>query len=139
MSAFRLYPLSLIAAGVAALGIGVTVFIRRNRKTPEQLERDRRLQISSMGRIIDGTVTDVAELPPAPASKNSNGHGRVQLLIYHYDVSGVTYEASQDVTHLRHRVDLHTCRIGVPTSVKYDPQNPANSIVVAEEWSGLRN
>jgi hypothetical protein len=139
MSAFRFYPLSLIAAGVAALGISVTVFIRRNRKTPEQQERERRQQISSMGRIIDGTVTDVAELPPAPPSKNGNGHGRVQLLIYHYDVSGVTYEASQDVTHLRHRVDLHTCRIGVPTSVKYDPQNPANSIVVAEEWSGLRN
>jgi hypothetical protein len=51
----------------------------------------------------------------------------------------VTYEASQDVTHLRHRVDLHTCRIGVPTSVKYDPHNPANSIIVAEEWSGLRS
>ena len=139
MNAFRLYPFSLIAAGVAALGIGVTVFIRRNRKTPEQMERERRLQISSMGRIIDGTVTDVAELAPNSGGKSGNGHGRVQLLIYHYDVSGVTYEASQDVTHLRHRVDLHTCRIGVPTSVKYDPQNPANSIVVAEEWSGLRN
>ncbi len=139
MNAFRLYPVSLIAAGVAALGIGITVFIRRNRKSPEQLERDRRHQISAMGRIIDGTVTDVAELAPKPATKTGNGHGRVQLLIYHYDVSGVTYEASQDVTHLRHRVDLHTCRIGVPTSVKYDPQNPANSIVVAEEWSGLRN
>jgi hypothetical protein len=139
MNAFRFYPLSLVAAGVAALGIGVTVFIRRNRKTPEQLERERRHQISAMGRIIDGTVTDVAELPPAPPSKKDNGHGRVQLLIYHYDVSGVTYEASQDVTHLRHRVDLHTCRIGLPASVKYDPQNPANSIVVAEEWSGLRS
>jgi hypothetical protein len=23
-------------------------------------------------------------------------------------------------------------------SVKYDPRNPANSIVVAEEWNGLR-
>ena len=139
MNAFRLYPLSLIAAGVAALGIGITVFVRRNRKTPEQMEQARRYQINSMGRIIDGTVTDVAELPPKPRSKNGDGHGRVQLLIYHYDVSGVTYEASQDVTQLRHRVDLHTCRIGVPTSVKYDPQNPANSIVVAEEWSGLRN
>src|SRR6266403_5073682 len=137
MSAFRFYPLSLIAAGVAALGISVTVFIRRNRKTPEQQERERRQQLSSMGRIIDGTVTDVAELPPAPPSKNGNGHGRGQLLIYHYDVSGVTYEASQDVTHLRHRVDLHTCRIGVPTSVKYDQHNPANYIIVAEEWSGL--
>jgi hypothetical protein len=137
--AFRFLPTSLVAAGVAALGVGLTVYMRSRRKTPEQMERERRLQISSMGRIIDGTVTDVAELPPAPKSKNGDGHGRVQLLIYHYDVSGVTYEASQDVTHLRHRVDLHTCRIGLPTSVKYDPQNPANSIVVAEEWSGLRS
>jgi hypothetical protein len=24
-------------------------------------------------------------------------------------------------------------------SVKYDPKNPANSIVVAEEWSGMRS
>jgi hypothetical protein len=23
-------------------------------------------------------------------------------------------------------------------SVKYDPRNPANSIVLAEQWSGLR-
>ena len=138
MTALRLLPASLVAAGVAALGVGITVYIRKSRKTPEQLEAARREQINSIGRIIDGTVTDVAELEPAPKTKKSNGHGRVQLLIYHYDVSGVTYQASQDVTHLRHRVDLHTCRIGVPTSVKYDPQNPANSIVVAEQWTGLR-
>ena len=25
-----------------------------------------------------------------------------------------------------------------PVAVKYDPRNPANSIVLAEEWSGLR-
>ena len=25
-----------------------------------------------------------------------------------------------------------------PVSVKYDPRNPANSILVAEQWSGLR-
>jgi hypothetical protein len=136
--AFRLLPTSLVAAGVAALGVGITVYARKRRKTPEQLEAERRKQISSIGRIIDGTVVDVAELAPKPKTKNGNGHGRVQLLIYNYDVSGVTYEASQDVTHLRHRVDLHTCRIGVPASIKYDPQNPANSIVVAEEWSGLR-
>ena len=139
MTALRLLPVSLVAAGVAAFGVGITVYIRKQRKTPEQLEAARREQINSIGRIIDGTVTDVAELEPAPKTKKSNGHGRVQLLIYHYDVSGVTYQASQDVTHLRHRVDLHTCRIGVPTSVKYDPQNPANSIVVAEQWTGLRS
>jgi hypothetical protein len=51
----------------------------------------------------------------------------------------VSYEASQDVTHLRHMVDLHTCRVGLPASIKYDPTNPGNSIVVAETWSGLRH
>ena len=25
-----------------------------------------------------------------------------------------------------------------PVSIKYDPRNPANSIVLSEEWSGLR-
>jgi hypothetical protein len=25
-----------------------------------------------------------------------------------------------------------------PVSVKYDPRNPANSIVISEQWNGLR-
>ncbi len=49
---------------------------------------------------------------------------RVQMVIYTYDVAGVQYECSQDVTHLRQFLDLHSCRIGVATSVKYDPQPP---------------
>ena len=62
----------------------------------------------------------------------------IQLLIYTYDVAGVSYEASQEVTHLRQHIDMHSCRIGLPASIKYDPQNPGNSIVIAEGWSGLR-
>ena len=46
------------------------------------------------------------------------------LLVYNYDVAGVTYEASQDVTHLRQFIDLYSCRLGLPASVKYDPHNP---------------
>jgi hypothetical protein len=60
------------------------------------------------------------------------------LLIYTYDVAGVTYEASQDVTHLRQFIDLYSCRLGLPASVKYDPHNPGDSIVISETWSGLR-
>ena len=60
------------------------------------------------------------------------------LLIYHYDVAGVSYEASQEITYLRQFVNLHSCRLGLPTSVKYDPHNPGNSIVVSESWFGLR-
>jgi hypothetical protein len=108
------------------------VWTRRRRKTPEQRERERRFRISEIGRITDGTVIDVSHL-------NLNGSGEMQLLIYQYDVAGVSYEASQDITHLRHMVDLHSCRIGLPASIKYDPGNPGNSIVVAENWTGIRH
>lgn len=128
--ALRLYPLLVMGALGATLAI--SAWARRHRKTPEQQERERRLRISEQGRITDGTVIDVSEM-------KLNGSGELQLLIYQYDVAGVSYEASQDVTHLRHMVDLHTCRVGLPASIKYDPANPGNSIVVAETWSGLRH
>ena len=131
MTSLRLFPYYI--GGAAALaGIATWAFARMRRKTPEQREMERRLRIAQNGRITDGTVIDVSEL-------DRNGSGTLQLLIYQYDVAGVSYEASQDVTHLRPFVDLHTCRIGVPASIKYDPQNPGNSIVVAEGWSGLRH
>ncbi|MGE5322977.1 MAG: hypothetical protein ACM3SW_08950 [Actinomycetota bacterium] len=128
--ALRLYP--VIAAVAIGLFAAATALIRSRRRTPEQLERERRDRINEIGRITDGTVIDVNEMP-------ANGRGEIQLLIYQYDVGGVSYEASQDVTALRHRVDLHSCKVGLMTSIKYDPSNPGNSIVVAEQWSGLRN
>jgi hypothetical protein len=130
MSALRLY--SSILGGTALAAYGVFHWIRSHRKTPEQHERERRRRLSTSGRIIDGTVTDVQEFTP-------DGHEPVQLLIYNYDVAGVSYECSQDITLLRQFVDLHSCRIGLPASVKYDPHNPGNSIVVAEDWIGLRH
>jgi hypothetical protein len=126
----RLYSFVVLAG--AGVILAATAWARKRRKTPEQLERERRMRISEMGRITDGTVIDVNEL-------NTNGHGELQLLIYHYDVAGVSYEASQDVSNLRHMVDLHSCRAGLMTSIKYDPGNPGNSIVIAENWTGLRN
>ncbi len=128
VAGFRLYA---IAGGLAVTGgLSALYIARRYRKTPEQRERERRDHLQKVGRIIDGTVIDVSEM---------DQEGRpVQLLIYNYDVAGVAYEASQDVTHLRQHIDLHTCRIGLPASVRYDPQNPGNSIVIAEGWSGLR-
>lgn len=120
-----------IVLGVAGLSLASVAWARRHRKTPEQREQERRLRISNHGRITDGTVIDVSEV-------QLNGVDELQLIIYQYDVAGVSYEASQDVTYLRHKVDLHTCRVGLPASIKYDPTNPGNSIVVAENWTGLR-
>jgi hypothetical protein len=33
---------------------------------------------------------------------------------------------------------VHGIRTDLPIQVRYLPQNPANSIIVAESWSGLR-
>lgn len=120
----------LIAAGVVVVFV-LYFLLRGKRKTADDLERERREMLDEIGRITDGSVIDVQEI-------NSGTQKPATMLIYHYDVAGVSYEASQDVTYLRQRINLHSCRLGVPTSVRYDPQNPGNSIVISERWSGLR-
>ena len=129
MNPFRFF--SLVTGGTLAVGVGLFYWLRSHGKTAEQREFERRQRINLNGRITDGTVLDVREI-------NYNGAGMMQLLIYAYDVAGVSYECSQDITHLRQFVDLHSCRIGLPASIKYDPHNPGNSIVISEGWSGLR-
>jgi hypothetical protein len=119
-----------MAAGTAAAAAGVWQWIRSHRTTPEQRERQRRQRLAQMGRICDGTVLDVQE-------NSANGHGPTQLIIYTYDVGGVAYEAAQDVTHLQQFRDIHTFKLGLSASVRYDPQNPGNSIVISESWTGI--
>ena len=121
---------SLILGG-AAIASSAYFLLRRKPKTPEELESKRRAWLDTVGRITDGTVIDVQELP-------FDGRHTSTMLIFQYDVAGVSYEASQDITYLRQWVNLHSCRLGLPTSVKYDPQNPGNSLVVSERWMGLR-
>ena len=120
----------VLTGGVAAAAAGVYWWVRSQRKTPDQREAERRLRLSIIGRITDGTVLDVQEI--------ANDGRPAHFIIYSYDVAGVNYEASQDVTPLGDRVDVHNCRIGLPASIKYDPQNPGNSIVASERWLGLR-
>ena len=128
MTPFRLYALLLGGTGVA---VAASYFLRRKPKTAADIERQRRAFLDQVGRITDGTVIDVQELAV-------DGQRSATMLIYQYDVAGVSYEASQDVTYLRQWINLHSCRLGLPTSVKYDPQNPGNSLVVSENWMGLR-
>jgi|SRR5579859_6727487 len=129
MDSLRLY--GLVSAGSVAL-VGAYALLRRKGKGPDEIERERRAWLEGTGRITDGTVIDVQELAAAPE------HQSAVMLIYKYDVAGVSYECSQDVTRLRHWINLHSCRLGLHTSVKYDPQNPGNSLVVSENWMGLR-
>ena len=128
MISLRLYTLGLAALGMAMASYAL---LRRKKKTSDELERERRVWLNQIGRITDGTVIDVQEITP-------NGSRAATMLIYQYDVAGVSYEASQDVTYLRQWINLHSCRLGLPTSVKYDPHNPGNSMVISEGWMGLR-
>jgi hypothetical protein len=130
MNSYRLYP--ILAFGATAAIIGYALLSRKNKKTAEDLERERRADLARGGRIIDGNVIDVLELEDDVTGQ------QMILLVYTYDVAGVTYEASQDVTRLRQFIDLYSCRLGLPASVKYDTHNPGDSIVISETWSGLR-
>jgi hypothetical protein len=59
------------------------------------------------------------------------------LLHYTYAISGVSYETAQDVTGLEERLHIARIAAGQIASVKYDPSNPSNSILLADDWSGL--
>jgi hypothetical protein len=128
MISLRLYTIALGMIGLAAASYAL---LRRKPKSAIDVERERRTWLNTVGRITDGTVIDVQEVA-IDADHPST------MLIYQYDVAGVSYEASQDVTYLRQWINLHSCRLGLPTSVKYDARNPGNSMVIAEGWMGLR-
>lgn len=97
------------------------------------MERQRREFLVQVGRIIDGTLLDISELV-----EDETG-AQMQLILYKYEIGGVIYESSQDVTALHDFVNIHECRLGLPCSVRYDIHKPENSIIVAETWSGLRD
>ena len=125
---------TLAAAGLCLGGIAIYM-TRRKRPTAEELERERRLALMKTGRIIDGTVIDISDL-----DEQESGHpGGLQLILYKYEIAGVVYECSQDVSALSNFIDIYACRLGFPCSVRYDVHQPENSIIVAENWSGLRD
>ena len=99
--------------------IGVRAW-RRSRVSADEKERRRRAMLLSAGKMGDANLLDIHD----------------GLLVYSYAVRGVEYTASQDVTSLRAFLPDDIAFRG-PICVRYDPRNPANSMVVSEEWSGL--
>jgi hypothetical protein len=116
---------------------------------PEAEERRRRFQLNQIGRIVEGHVVELVETAAVPAQESGSGllsrrkapaSGAIaarRLVRYSYSISGVTYETAQDVTGLEERLCLERLAAGQPASVKYDPSHPSNSILVADDWSGL--
>ena len=114
-----------IAAGAAVVLIVALVWraYLLRRPTAEELERRRRLSLNQIGKMADAMILDVLET----------------TIQYSYDVRGVEYTATQDISALQGRLPPERLSVAGPAAVKYDPRNPANSIVLCEDWSGLRH
>jgi len=140
--------LLMIGGGTLAALALIAYAFARPAADPEAEERKRRLHLKLIGRIAEGQVVELAQHPAPPVEKRSGLFGtRSQpltdgqprsLVSYSYSISGVTYHTAQDITGLESQVKVERLVTGYPTSVKYDPANPSDSIVVADDWSGLR-
>jgi hypothetical protein len=123
-----------IVAGVttiaAVAGVALWLVMRR-RPSAEEIERARRQFLVQSGRLVDGMLLDVYDVAGAD--------GRTQtFLLFSYRIGGVDYECSQEITTMSDIVNTAEVRAGFPCTVRYQPGNPYNSIVVAEGWTGLR-
>ena len=119
----RAHPGAAVAIGVsvaALIGWIVWLLVRR-RPTAEELEKRRRLMVARDGRTIEGEITDADP----------------DRLYYNYSVHGIEYAATQEIRALLEFLPCEPCRVVGEVSVRYLRINPANSILVCEEWSGL--
>jgi len=138
---------AVVGGGIAAIAMIAYAFVHP-KVNPEESERKRRLHLNHIGRIAEGQVVELAEHPapvvevrkkllgtkPQPLADHRPRH----LVSYSYAISGVTYQTAQDITGLESQVRFERLVAGQPASVKYDPSNPSDSILVADDWSGLR-
>jgi hypothetical protein len=114
--------LALGAFAAVLIALAAWIAFRMIRNNPEKRERRRRLYVNQHGRLGDSLITEATD----------------ELLHSRYTIQGVDYSASQEIAALRDRLpaDPH-CLIGL-ANLKYTPKNPANSILLCEDWSGLR-
>jgi hypothetical protein len=88
----------------------------------EKRERRRRQKIHETGRLGEAYITGFDETS----------------LFYSYSIGGVQYEASQDISGLRGLLPAEPERLLGVAHMKYLMNNPPNSILLCEEWCGLR-
>lgn len=93
-------------------------FLDRFRKKPED-EASRIQRLSKTGRMTDGRIIDAV----------SHDDGRIIQVTYTYILAGVLYESSQDLSDLQQQRS-NDYAPGKQIVIRYDPRQPANSIVV---------
>jgi hypothetical protein len=102
---------------------------RWRQKDPAEVERLRRLAVNACGRVSTGRILELLDpVPDRPAGP---------ILLYEYEVAGVTYQTAQDVGPLPEIAAAAPFLLGQTASIKYDPRHPTNSIVACEGWCGV--
>ena len=126
------WQIAASVATVATVAAAAVWLVRRHRPTAEEIERARRQFLVQSGRLVDGMLLDIYEV-------DGSGGQKLTFLLFNYRIAGVDYECSQEITAMHSIVDPAEVRAGFPCTVRYQPGNPQNSIVIAEGWSGLRD
>lgn len=121
MSQTQIDITTLLLITTALIAVGAWIAFKRH-ATPEKREKRRRLHLQETGRLGEALVDDVGE----------------NLLYYSYSIRGVQYTASQDVSALRGQLPDDLSRLIGAAGMKYATNNPGNSILLCEAWSGLR-
>ena len=93
-------------------------FLDRFRKRVED-EASRIARLSKTGRMTDGNIIDAV----------SDNNGQIRQVTYTYMLAGVVYESSQALSDLQQQRSIDYAP-GKQIIVRYDPRQPANSIVV---------
>ncbi|MGA2483610.1 MAG: hypothetical protein ABSF92_10905 [Candidatus Acidiferrales bacterium] len=140
--------LLLAAGGLLLAVVLMAVFsLLRRPPDPDEIERKRRAHLNQIGRICEGQIVELVEQSPGEPNgrrglglsrRSAADSRRRKLVCYSYSISGVTYQTAQDITGLEERIFLNRVVSGQSASIKYDAANPSNSILLAEDWSGLR-
>jgi hypothetical protein len=93
-------------------------FLDRFRRKIED-EASRLARLSKTGRMTDGNIIDAV----------SDRDGKITEVTYTYMLAGVQYESSQALSDVQQQHDSDYAP-GKQITVRYDPRQPANSIVV---------
>jgi hypothetical protein len=118
----ELAGLAFCAAGLIVLTVLMVRQYLRNRITADEHERRRLHALDRTGKVGDGEIIEF------------DGDS----LVYSWHVAGVGYTGAQDTKALKARLPEDLMATIGPVSVKFDPRNPANSMVISELWSGFR-
>jgi len=93
-------------------------FLDRFRKKKED-EAARISRLLKTGRIVEGLVLD----------NTLDQAGLITQVFYTYNVAGVEYESSQELG-LHQQDPRKDYSPGAKVTIRYDPRQPANSVVV---------